>query len=66
MYSKEERERILADLDASGLPAAAFAKLLDNPARRSLYEWHHQAESGVPDAPAREVRGRVGHRKHAA
>lgn len=66
MYSKEERERILADLDASGLPAAAFARLPGNPARRSLYEWRRQAEAGALDVPAREVRGRVGHRKHAA
>ena len=33
MYSKEDRERILAGLAASGLTAAAFARIPGNPSR---------------------------------
>lgn len=39
MYSKEDRERILADLAASGLTAAAFARIPGNPSRGSLRKW---------------------------
>lgn len=64
MYSKEDRERILADLDASGLPAAVFAKLPGNPSRNSLSGWRRQAEAGELDVPVRDVRGRCERSKH--
>lgn len=47
MYSKEDRERILADLAASGLTAAAFARIPGNPSRGSLRKW-----GGRPSAAA--------------
>lgn len=43
VYSKEDRERILAGLAASGLTAAAFARIPGNPSRRSLRSWRAQA-----------------------
>lgn len=64
MYSKEDRERILADLDASGLPAAVFAKLPGNPSRNSLSGWRRQAEAGELDVPVRDVRGRCERSRH--
>ena len=64
MYSKEDKERILADLGASGLPAAVFAKLPGNPSRGSLRCWRRQAEAGELDVPARDVRGRCERPKH--
>ena len=53
MYSKEDRERILADLAASGLTAAAFARIPGNPSRGSLRKWGRRpsaASSTCPDA----------------
>ena len=56
VYSREDGERILADLAASGLPGS--------PSRGSPRAWRGQAERGEPDVPGREVRGRCGHAKH--
>lgn len=65
MYSKEDRERILADLDASGLADAAFSRLPGSPCRQCLREWRRQAEAGELDVPERKVRGRCKHGRHA-
>ena len=46
MYSKEDRERILADLGASGLPDSAFARIPGSPSRESLRKWRGRAEGG--------------------
>lgn len=65
MYSKEDRERILADLRASGLTDAAFSRIPGNPCRECLRRWRRQAERGELDVPDRAVRGRRAHAKHA-
>lgn len=65
MYSKEDRERILADLEESGMPLATFARRPGSPSRASLSAWRRQAEAGGLDVPAREVRGRAAHDRHA-
>ena len=64
VHSREDGERILADLAASGLTEAAFSRLPGSPSRGSLRAWRGQAERGEPDVPGREVRGRCGHAKH--
>lgn len=65
MYSKEDRERILADLAESGLPVSVFARIPDTPTRQTLKRWRLQAERGELDVPKRKVAGRCKHRKHA-
>lgn len=65
MYRKEDRERILADLRASGLADAAFSRLPGSPSRQSLHEWRRQAEAGELDVPERRVPGRREHGRHA-
>ena len=65
VHSREDGERILADLAASGLTEAAFSRLPGSPSKKSLRAWRGQAERGEPDVPGREVRGRCGHAKHA-
>ena len=64
MYGKEDRERILADLRASGLTVASFARLPGSPSRQSLSSWRRQAEAGLLDVPERKVRGRCEHGRH--
>ena len=64
MYSKEDRERILADLGASGLTPRGFSRLPGNPSA-ALRRWLRQAELGELDVPRREVRGRVMRPKHS-
>lgn len=46
MYSKEDRERILADLGASGLTPRGFSRLPGNPSAAALRRWLRQAELG--------------------
>ena len=65
MYSKEDRERILADLGASGLTPRGFSRLPGNPSAAALRRWLRQAELGELDVPRREVRGRVTRPKHS-
>lgn len=65
MYSKEDRERTLADLEASGMSELAFSQVPGNPSRQSLRAWRRQAERGELDVPERRVRGRCEHAKHA-
>ena len=65
MYGKEDRERIPADLAASGLTEAAFSRLPGNPSRESLRAWRRQAERGGAGVPERKVRGRREHAKHS-
>ncbi|HIU04524.1 MAG TPA: IS3 family transposase [Candidatus Coprousia avicola] len=65
MYSKEDRERILADFAASGLSGNAFCRLPGSPSRPALGRWLAQAARGELDVPERSVRGRCEHAKHA-
>ena len=65
MYSKEDRERILADLRDSGMTPSAFSRIPGSPSKGSLLAWLRQAERGGLDVPEREVRGRADHRRHA-
>ena len=65
MYSKEDRERILADLGASGLTPRGFSRLPGNPSAAALRRWLRQAELGELDVPRREVRGKVMRPKHS-
>ena len=65
MYSKEDRERILADWRESGMPAATFCAQPGKPSRTSLANWLRQAEAGMLDVPVRAVRGRADRPKHA-
>ena len=65
MYSREDRERILADLAESGMPAAAFCRLPGTPSRQSIRDWLRQAERGELDVPERRVRGRCEHARHS-
>lgn len=64
MYSKEDRERILADLAESGMPTAAFCRLPGRPSRHAVRSWLAQAARGELDVPRREVRGRAERPKH--
>lgn len=64
MYQKADRERILADLDASGLSIAVFARQPGHPCKNALYLWRQQAEKGLLDVPKRQVRGRCEHKGH--
>lgn len=66
MYSKEDRERILADFRESGMPLATFCRLPGKPSRNSLRSWRDAADRGELDVPAREVRGRCEHARHKA
>lgn len=65
MYSKEDKERILADLAESGLRLSAFAAQPGRPSRQAIARWLRQAERGELDVPERAVRGRCEHAKHA-
>jgi len=65
MYAKEDKERILADQAASGLPIAVFAKQPGMPTRNTLRTWQAQAEAGELNIPTRFVRGHVKHTKHS-
>ena len=65
MYSREERERILADFGESGLSARAFCRRPGRPSHTALLEWLRRAEAGELDVPERRVRGRCEHERHA-
>ena len=56
-YSKEERERILADLRESGMTCSAFARRPGSPSAGTLRDWRRLAERGELDPPERPVRG---------
>lgn len=64
-YSKEDRERILADFLESGMSPKRFSDQPGRPSRLSIYKWLQQAERGELDVPERKVAGRVEHAKHA-
>lgn len=64
MYSKEEKERILADFRASGLSAKAYSENPSTPGYQTLRDWIKQAERGRLDVPLRSVFGRHDHDKH--
>lgn len=63
-YSKEERERVLSDFHASGLPLSRFSTLPGSPSRQAIRSWLKQEEAGLLDVPAREIRGRAERPKH--
>ena len=61
MYSKEERARILAEIDASGMSVAAWCRRPGTPNRNAVRAWV-AAGQGFREP---EVRGRAeGHEKH--
>ena len=64
MYSREEREGILADFRESGLTVRAFCRQPGRPSHASLASWLRQADAGALDVPERRVRGRCEHAKH--
>lgn len=65
MYSKEDKERILADYRASGLSIRAFCNIPQNPSCQSIRTWERQAQRGELDVPQRSVRGKCKERiKH--
>ena len=59
MYSKEEKERILADFFESGMTEKAFSDLPCRPSRMSMRRWRAAAERGELEVPERRVAGRV-------
>lgn len=59
MYPKEERERILADLEESGMSVPRFCAQPGKPSRNSIKRWIEQAKRGELQVPERAVRGRV-------
>lgn len=64
MYSKQDKERILADWRASGLTATSFCRIPGNPCRMTLRRWRREAERGELDVPERRVRGRADRPRH--
>ena len=64
VYSKEDSERILADLAESGMSVNAFCSQPGRPSRHTVRKWLKQAERGELDVPERAVRGRCEHAKH--
>lgn len=65
MYSKEEKERILADFFESGMTEKAFSDLPCRPSRMSMRRWRAAAERGELEVPERRVAGRVDHERYA-
>lgn len=60
MYPREDRGRILADLEESGMLPGAFARSRPgSPSASTLRRWARQAEEGLLEVPRREVRGRA-------
>ena len=65
MYSREFKERTLADLAESGMTVAAFCRQPGRPSRQAVAGWLRLAERGALRVPEPEVRGRCEHAKHA-
>lgn len=65
MYRKEDKELILADFYASGMNAAAFARLPGSPSDDLIRKWDKEAKQGLLDVPKKRIRGRCDHKKHA-
>lgn len=65
MYLKEDKERILADLAASGLSMTAFCQLPGNPTRHCIRNWRRLVDAGKLDVPERRVPGRCEHMLHS-
>lgn len=64
MYTKDDKERILADFYASGLTAAAFSRIPGNPSRQCLRNWKKEEQLGKLHVPVRKVKGKCSHTKH--
>lgn len=58
MYSREFKERTLADLAESGMTVAAFCRQPGRPSRQAVAGWLRLAERGALRVPEPEVRGR--------
>lgn len=65
MYSKEDRERLIADWRESGVPRATWCADPTRPSRETMRAWLAQEAEGLLDVPERDVRGRAEHAKHA-
>lgn len=65
VYSREFKERTLADLAESGMTVAAFCRQPGRPSRQAVAGWLRLAERGALRVPEPEVRGRCEHAKHA-
>lgn len=65
VYSREFKERTLADLAESGMTVAAFCRQPGRPSRQAVAGWLRLAERGALRVPEPEARGRCEHAKHA-
>ena len=65
MYTKQDKERVLADFHASGLTIRRFALLPGSPSHEAIRKWLRQEEAGLLDVPVREVPGQSDRPKHA-
>lgn len=65
MYSKEDKERLIADWRESGMPLATWCRDPTRPARMTVRRWLALEAEGLLEVPEREVRGRTGRTKHS-
>ena len=61
-YTREDKERLLADWVESGMPVAAFCRRPGTPGRNTMREWLRLAGEGRLSIPEREVAGKAGPR----
>ena len=54
-YTREDKERLLADWVESGMPVAAFCRRPGTPGRNTMREWLRLAGEGRLSIPEREV-----------
>ena len=61
-YTREDKERLLADWVESGMPVAAFCRRPGTPGRNTMREWLRLAGEGRLSIPEREAAGKAGPR----